>query len=217
VRPDPSARLEPSQVVVALALALALTTGYITLFRYGQGVSHDSSSYFRNNAKYKEFAWAHTSTGNAVNTLDVSAISGCFANPAGATCAHYRSPDSTLICTAAGPCIGTVRGGNGGALTGQQKADLARWYGTSWTSPFALQRPRRRITGTTSTLRRRVSILLEPTTRLNKLSSPFFRNFHEDLGLTISDLWQSEICRRKLARNCLRSYVVACYDHVYAG
>src|SRR5205807_9363737 len=96
----------------------AVTTGSITLYRFGRGVSHLSGSYFRNNAKYKEFAWADTSSGNAVSILDVSAISGCFANPAGATCPHYRAPDTTLTCTAAGPCIGTVSGGNGGALTG---------------------------------------------------------------------------------------------------
>jgi hypothetical protein len=115
----------------------AVTTGSITLFRYGQGVSHLSGNYFRNNAKYKEFAWAHTASGNAVSILDVSAISGCFANPAGASCAHYRGPDSVLTCTAAGPCIGTVSGGNGGALTGLQKADLVQWFGTSWTDPVA--------------------------------------------------------------------------------
>src|SRR5205807_10352779 len=112
-------------------------TGTITLSRYGQGVSHLSGSYFRNNAKYKEFAWAHTASGNAVSILDVSAISGCFANPAGATCPHYRAPDTTLTCTGAGPCIGTVSGGNGGALTGLQKADLVQWFGTSWTDPIA--------------------------------------------------------------------------------
>src|SRR3989442_641076 len=38
----------------------AVTTGSITLFRYGHGVSHLSGNYFRNNAKYKKFAWAHT-------------------------------------------------------------------------------------------------------------------------------------------------------------
>jgi len=115
----------------------AVTTGSITLFRYGQGVSHLSGNYFRNNAKYKEFAWAHTASGNAVSILDVSAISGCFANPAGATCPHYRAPDTTLTCTGAGPCIGTVSGGNGGPLTGLQKADLVQWFGTSWTDPIA--------------------------------------------------------------------------------
>ncbi|TMI25713.1 hypothetical protein E6H30_05195 [Candidatus Bathyarchaeota archaeon] len=82
----------------------AVTTGTITLFRYGQGVSHLSGNYFRNNAKYKEFAWADTSgIPGQVDVFDISAISGCFANPAGATCGHYRSPDSTLTCTAAGP------------------------------------------------------------------------------------------------------------------
>jgi len=115
----------------------AVTTGSITLFRYGQGVSHLSGNYFRNNAKYKEFAWAHTSSGNAVNIQDISAISGCFSNPAGPTCAHYRSPDTVLTCTAAGPCIGTVSGGNGGPLTGLQKAEVTQWFGTSWTDPIA--------------------------------------------------------------------------------
>ena len=116
----------------------AVTTGTITLFRYGQGVSHLSGNYFRNNAKYKEFAWADTSgIPGQVDVFDISAISGCFANPAGATCPHYRAPDTTLTCTGAGPCIGTVSGGNGGPLTGLQKADVVQWYGTSWTSPLA--------------------------------------------------------------------------------
>jgi hypothetical protein len=115
-----------------------VTTGSITLYRYGSGVSHLSGSYFRNNAKYKEFAWADT-TGimGTVDVLDLSAISGCFANPAGALCPHYRGPDATITATAAGPNIGAVSGGTGGALTGLQKAEVVQWFGTSWTSPFA--------------------------------------------------------------------------------
>jgi hypothetical protein len=114
-----------------------VTTGAITLYRYGTGVSHLSGSYFRNNAKYKEFTWAHTSSGTTANILDVSAISGCFANPAGALCPHYRGPDATITATAAGPNIGAVSGGTGGALTGLQKAEVVQWFGTAWTDPIA--------------------------------------------------------------------------------
>jgi hypothetical protein len=115
----------------------SVTSGAITLYRYGTGVSHLSGSYFRNNAKYKEFTWAHTSSGTTANIFDVSAISGCFANPAGALCPHYRGPDATITATAAGPNIGAVSGGTGGALTGLQKAEVVQWFGTAWTDPIA--------------------------------------------------------------------------------
>jgi hypothetical protein len=115
----------------------SVTSGAITLYRYGTGVSHLSGSYFRSNAKYKEFTWAHTSSGTTANILDVSAISGCFANPAGALCPHYRGPDATITATAAGPNIGAVSGGSGGALTGLQKAEVVQWFGTAWTDPIA--------------------------------------------------------------------------------
>jgi hypothetical protein len=110
----------------------AVTSGTITLFRYGQGVSHLAGSYYRSNAKYEEFQWAHTSSGVTGSILDVSAISGCFSNPAGATCPHYKAPDATLTCTGAGACIGTVSGGNGAVLTGLQKAEVEQWFGTAF-------------------------------------------------------------------------------------
>jgi hypothetical protein len=115
----------------------AVPAGLITLYRYGTGLSHLAGSYFRNNAKYKEFAWAHTSSGNAVNIFDVSTISGCFTNQGGALCPHYRSPDTVLMLTNAGPFIGAVSGGSGGALTGLQKAEVVQWFATSWTDPIA--------------------------------------------------------------------------------
>src|SRR2546426_3775487 len=79
----------------------AVTLGSITLYRYGTGVSHLSGNYFRNNAKYKEFAWAHTTSSigcfaEEVCISDVSAISSCFFDPTGMECPHYRHPDTVL-------------------------------------------------------------------------------------------------------------------------
>jgi hypothetical protein len=114
-----------------------VTSGSITLYRYGTGVSHLSGSYFRSNAKYREFAWALTGSGPTLTILDISAIQACFSGQPPPSCAHYRSPDATVTCTIAGPCIGTVSGGNGGPLTGLQKAEVIQWYQTAWTTPIA--------------------------------------------------------------------------------
>jgi hypothetical protein len=118
-----------------------VTSGAITLYRYGTGVSHLSGRYFRSNAKYKEFAWAHTTSSvgcfaEEVCLQDVDAISSCFFNPGGTLCPHYRSPDTVLTCTDAGPGIGAISGSTGGVLTGLQKAELVQWWHTSWTFPI---------------------------------------------------------------------------------
>jgi hypothetical protein len=112
----------------------AVTSGSITLYRYGTGVTHLQGSYFRSNAKYKEFTWAHTSAGTTANILDVSAISSCVANPGGALCPHYAGPDTVVTQTNAGPQIGAISGGGSGRPA---KGEVVQWFGTAWTDPIA--------------------------------------------------------------------------------
>jgi hypothetical protein len=110
--------------------------GTITLQRYGSGLDHLAGSYFRSNAKYKEFLWADTQgTAGQVDILDVEAILSCTTPTPNSQCSHYSNPDSTIACTGAGACIGTISGGSG-VVTGLQKAEVLQWYTTSWNSPI---------------------------------------------------------------------------------
>jgi hypothetical protein len=115
----------------------AVTTGSITLYRYGIGLNpFGSGTYFRSNANYKEFAWA-TNGHDSVNILVVSGIETCRTPADGPLCSHYAGPALTTTCTTAGPCfIGPVGGGVGVPFFLAKDFALT-FYGRSWSFPVA--------------------------------------------------------------------------------
>src|SRR5207247_3589885 len=58
----------------------SVTTGTITLQRYGSGLTPANSGYFRDNANYKQYLWADVNGDGQVNAIDISLTSGCQAN-----------------------------------------------------------------------------------------------------------------------------------------
>jgi len=118
----------------------SVTTGTITLQRYGSGLTPANSGYFRGNANYKQYLWADVNGDGQVNAIDISLTSGCQANFGSnpTACNHLDGASTTLSCTSAGPCIGASSGGdNDGAVTGFEKSQVLRWYNTFWNSPFS--------------------------------------------------------------------------------
>jgi len=117
----------------------AVTTGTITLQRYGSGLTPANAGYFRDNANYKQYLWADVNGDGQVNAVDISLTSGCVANFGSnpTACNHLDGPSTTLSCTTAGPCIGASSGGDSnGAVSALEKSQVLRWQGTFWNSPF---------------------------------------------------------------------------------
>ena len=118
----------------------AVTTGTITLQRYGSGLTPANSGYFRGNANYKQYLWADVNGDGQVNAIDISLTSGCQANFGSnpTACNHLDGASTTLTCTSAGPCIGASSGGDSNsAVSALEKSQVLRWQGTFWNSPFS--------------------------------------------------------------------------------
>src|SRR5947199_8659021 len=90
----------------------AVTTGTITLQRFGSSVTQAGIAYFRDNANYAQWQWADVNGDGTVDQGDLNTVTACEVTFSGPACAHYDAPAATMSCGTAGACIGVNSGGN---------------------------------------------------------------------------------------------------------